>query len=258
MPSPGPAVGQPRSNVLRPTPPKSYAPSTDHRIGGGAAAAALPSYSGMAQAPYPTAHYSAATGARLVARPTGFANPGTYTPSPAATGVRRSGDEYVVQPNDSYWVISQKLYATGAYFKALAEHNRGRVPRENELAVGAMISAPSIAELEKGYPGLCPKPEHRDVLQRQATAVRPVSTYGGGRTYVVQEGDNLGDIARHELGQHSRWPEIWQLNRGVIGGDYNYVRPGTELILPGTGYTAPAAGPTDLMTGRPVSPPTIR
>ncbi len=256
----GPAGSLPTQsgvNVLRSPPPYSALPSTKNPAGI-APAPTLPDPRGFTQAASPTPRPSVTTREQLAVRPVGVTPPGTFTGLPgASTAARRQSDQYVVQPNDSYWVISQRLYATGAYFKALAEHNRGRIPRENDLAVGAVISAPSIGELERSYPGLCPKPEHRAVLQQPATAVRPVSMHSGGRTYVVQEGDSLADIARHELGQLSRWPEIWKLNRDLIGNDYNYLRPGIQLILPGERYTAPVAGPTDLITTRPATPPTL-
>ncbi len=37
--------------------------------------------------------------------------------------------KYTVQPNDNYWIISQKVYGDGGYFKAIYEHNRLRYPR---------------------------------------------------------------------------------------------------------------------------------
>ena len=42
---------------------------------------------------------------------------------------QRSDGKYEVQPNDSYWTISERLYGTGAYFKALTQHNRGRAAK---------------------------------------------------------------------------------------------------------------------------------
>jgi len=93
---------------------------------------------------------------------------------------------------------------------------------------------PEIAELEEDFPDLCPKASHRDIVKaREAGAgrLRNVS-YNGGRRYVVQEGDTLFDIARYELGKASRWIEIHQLNRELLGDDYDYLSPGLELILP--------------------------
>ena len=46
------------------------------------------------------------------------------------------------------------------------------------------------------------------------------------------EGDTLFNIARYELGKASRWAEIYDLNRDVLGKDFNYLTPGTQLTLP--------------------------
>ena len=158
---------------------------------------------------------------------------------------RTSNGEYEVQPNDNYWTISERLYGAGSYFRALAEHNRNRSPQEDQLAVGDVISAPAVEELEKNYPDLCPKPSRREAVRSLAKAVSTRLPYGGGRTYVVQKGDTLYDIARYELGKASRWAEIHALNADLLGKDYDYLVPGTQLTLPQDG------APADAVTRRP-------
>jgi nucleoid-associated protein YgaU len=178
----------------------------------------------------------------LPAVPVGQSGRG-FGPPPMAEGARTEDGKYTVQPNDSFWVISQRLYGTGAYFKALAEHNRDRFEAGDQLAVGDVISAPSREDLEEIYPGLCPKPAHREVLQNRLANVSSQRPYGG-RTYLVQEGDTLFDIARYELGKASRWVEIYELNRHLIGSDHDYLPPGVELVLPND-------APTERMTQQP-------
>jgi nucleoid-associated protein YgaU len=143
-----------------------------------------------------------------------------------------AGGTYQVQPNDNYWVISEKVYGSGAYFNALAEHNRSKVAQRDKLRVGETISTPTIAQLEQSYPQLCPKPSHRDTVRSRATLTSTRGAYAGGRTYEVQEGDTLFDIARHELGKASRWSEIYDLNREALGKDFDYLTPGMQLVLP--------------------------
>lgn len=150
---------------------------------------------------------------------------------------RRGDGKYEVQPNDSYWTISERLYGTGAYFKAIARHNRGMDNSDDQLQPGVLILAPEVAELEKSYPDLCPKPSRREALLSQSRSrTSTVSTrnqYRGGRTYTVVEGDTLFDIARYELGKASRWAEIYDLNRDVLGKDFHYLTPSTQLVMPG-------------------------
>lgn len=144
---------------------------------------------------------------------------------------RREDGKYEIQPSDSYWTISERLYGSGSYYKALAEHNRAQIASEDQLKPGDVIDAPPLAQLEQTYPSLCPKPERRESLQSRT---QPVSTRSsrGGRAYTVTEGDTLFNIARYELGKASRWAEIYELNRDVLGKDFNYLTPGMQLTLP--------------------------
>lgn len=59
------------------------------------------------------------------------------------------------------------------------------------------------------------------------------SVAGGCGPYTVQPGDNLWDIARRELGEGTRWGEIYDLNRETIGEDPNLIHPDQELNLCG-------------------------
>ena len=53
-----------------------------------------------------------------------------------------------------------------------------------------------------------------------------------GRTYEVKEGDTLYDIARYEMGDGSRWIDIYELNKQLLTEDYDYLKPGMQLVLP--------------------------
>ena len=52
------------------------------------------------------------------------------------------------------------------------------------------------------------------------------------RQYTVQEGDNLFNIAKRELGNVGRWKEVYQLNKDSLGQDAAYLTPGAEIFLP--------------------------
>ncbi|MBN1396085.1 MAG: LysM peptidoglycan-binding domain-containing protein [Pirellulales bacterium] len=143
--------------------------------------------------------------------------------------------KYEVQPLDSFWTISEKLYGAGAYYKALMEHNRDKMDDEGKLQPGALVVVPTVEQLEKAYPDLCPKPSRRETLQDRTRNVGTRRNYHSGRTYTVAEGDTLFEIARYELGKAARWVEIYELNRDVLGKDFNYITPGTKLYLPDSG-----------------------
>ncbi len=157
----------------------------------------------------------------------------------SAAPVERNGDQYTVQPNDSYWTISEKVYGTGGYFKALYEHNRKRSKVADELKLGQVLIVPDEGVLRRLYPDLCPKPRKTVASAQQRLTSATGRLRGPGRTYTVTEGDTLFEIARHELGKPSRWAEIYDLNRDVLGDDTDYLRPGTELILPAAGDNSP-------------------
>lgn len=134
---------------------------------------------------------------------------------------------YRVEANDNFWLISQKVYGTGAYFKALQEHNRGRSREAAPLHAGDEISTPPLDVLRDSYPDLCPKPRSTSAAGRASPRNR------SDGLYTVAEGDTLFDIARHELGKASRWLEIYELNRDQLGDDFTRLAPGAQLALPG-------------------------
>jgi hypothetical protein len=60
----------------------------------------------------------------------------------------------VVQSNDSFWSISQRVYGTGRYFHALYEYNRRRCPQPDRLPPGVVIETPEPHHLERAFPEL--------------------------------------------------------------------------------------------------------
>jgi nucleoid-associated protein YgaU len=161
-----------------------------------------------------------------------------YDP-PATSGVEQPAVEpappadgrYTIQPNDSLWKISEKVYGHGRYFKAIHEHNRAKMPYPDRLTAGEVIEVPPPGILEERYPDLCPKQRRSAVVKTRTQPANP-RPRSSADTYVVEEGDTLFDIARYELGKASRWGEIYELNRDVLGEDFDYLQPGLELKLP--------------------------
>jgi nucleoid-associated protein YgaU len=52
------------------------------------------------------------------------------------------------------------------------------------------------------------------------------------RTVTVAPGDSLSAIAQRELGNGSRWRELYELNKEVVGPNPNVIRAGQTLKLP--------------------------
>ncbi len=175
------------------------------------------------------------------------ADPRTATPATVTSAAEQplpvENGMYTVQPGDTLWSISEKVYGTGGYFKALAARNRSMLPRSDKLTVGTQVAVPPTTDLERDYPALCPRQRKSALVRPQAIPPAAAQRRANNDVYIVAEGDTLFDIARYELGKASRWAEIYELNRDLLGEDFDYLRPGTELVMPPQAETAtrPAA-----------------
>ena len=63
------------------------------------------------------------------------------------------------------------------------------------------------------------------------TPAQPEQPAGNSKTYTVQSGDCLWNIAARELGSGLRWSEIYELNRDILS-DPDRIQVGQELVLP--------------------------
>lgn len=77
--------------------------------------------------------------------------------------------------------------------------------------------------------------DHTRIAQAQ-----PTDAVNG--QYTVQSGDSLWDIAKRNLGDGSRWGEIYKMNADVIGQNADLIHPGTTLQMPDGNSIASAAG----------------
>ncbi len=110
-----------------------------------------------------------------------------------------------------------------------------------------------------------------DVLGQNPSLIHPginINLPGGGSEvastgmehgeYIVKAGDNLWDISKHTTGDGSKWGEIYNLNKDVIGANPSLILPGQHLQLPATGAEASgtlAQAPTAAATQQLASAP---
>lgn len=76
-----------------------------------------------------------------------------------------------------------------------------------------------------------------------------------GGTYDVQAGDYLWKIAKEQLGDANRWPEIYELNKEAIGDNPNLIAPGVQLQLPASSRPARPGQVTPTQPTQPSWPP---
>lgn len=69
--------------------------------------------------------------------------------------------------------------------------------------------------------------------ERPASAAAAASTQATGKTYTVKPGDTLWSISKKYLGNGSRYSEIYNSNKAVIGSNPGLIKPGQVLTIPG-------------------------
>jgi hypothetical protein len=152
--------------------------------------------------------------------------PAAAAPAPAVGAdveAEPSTTEWVVAPRETLWGIAARVLGDGRAYTQLFELNRGR-----PQADGTPFTEPG--RLQPGTRLLVPNP----------------STVATGGRHHVTAGESLSSIARVELNDATRWPELYEANHDVAQADGerltdpNLIRPGWVIDLPASN-DAPAA-----------------
>lgn len=149
------------------------------------------------------------------------------------------------KPAESLWSIAQDRLGDGNRWEEIARLNDGRTMGDGQtfhtdapIHVGWILNLPADAR---------PAPDSgKEVgVETQSEGSKAVDT-----EYTVETGDSLSKIAADELGDESKYPAIFELNkdeRQPGGGRFtnpDRIFPGQSLTLP-----APAAAPDDNRPG---------
>ncbi|WTX00500.1 transglycosylase family protein [Streptomycetaceae bacterium NBC_01309] len=107
-------------------------------------------------------------------------------------------------------------------------------------------SQPSGAKLTEDTKAAAPKPAAQPEAKTQQAPAKPATPAPSAKTakadYTVVVGDTLFKIARaHDV--TGGWQKVYDLNRGVVGGNPNLIFPGQKLALGGQATAAPAEKP---------------
>jgi len=115
---------------------------------------------------------------------------------------------------------------------AIAESKRKIAEARAEAAENKAKEAEEKAVAEKRAAAAKEHAERiREQLEEQRAAAQAAKEEAEKRTYVVKSGDSLSKIAKEMLGDASRWPEIFELNKDIIKNP-NLIYPNQELKLP--------------------------
>jgi len=149
----------------------------------------------------------------------------------------RSAAGYQVQPGDSYWTISRKVYGTARYFRVLAEFNTQTIPDPSKMSPGAMIQTPGEAVLKQMLLANSAASAGSTVAARPvgSPAVTPAQgiffNEKSKPMYRVGKSDTLTTIAADHLGRWARWRQVYEMNRDQLNNP-NKLQIGMVLKLP--------------------------
>ncbi len=136
-----------------------------------------------------------------------------------------------VQPGDTMATIAEGYYGNPALASFLASANP-HVRAGSALTPGQLIKIPeqpagSVVMTTKHRPSLAAtRPQTKQTKPKRKPAVTKP------KTYRVKSGDSFYKIAKTQLGNASRWKEIFELNKKVVSADPKRLKPGQVLELP--------------------------
>jgi nucleoid-associated protein YgaU len=166
-----------------------------------------------------------------------------------------------VREGESAYRIAQEAYGDGKLWNKLAEYNKGKMNANGSMREGVtLLLPPKEALLGKPLPAApaadaapattpgkttpgkvdpradtktAAKPEVKPDVKLAKTEPKPEAKAekAAPKTYTVQKGDSLSDIARKTLGSSKRWSEIVEMNKDVLDDEDTLV-VGKTLKLP--------------------------
>ncbi len=82
--------------------------------------------------------------------------------------------------------------------------------------------------------------DQQQLIQQDAAGQQVAQAPAEATPYTVKPGDNLWDIAHKNLGDGTKWQDIYKLNQDVVGTNPNLIHPGAQLNL-GEGHNLTAS-----------------
>lgn len=155
----------------------------------------------------------------------------TVNPPP---GANREMGRHTVTSGDTLSKIAFTYYGSRSRrpIDALIDANRGVLSDPDVLRIGMELVLPVVAGFEKSHKGTAARTPKAgpDAAEPRRPRTRADET-GPFRWYQIQKNDRYVSIARDELGDESRWKEIFELNKKAFP-DPSRIRSGVRIKLP--------------------------
>ena len=158
-------------------------------------------------------------------------------PTPIAVPTRKNGSRplrHTVTAGDTLSKIAAKYYGrrSGKVVTAIFNANRSAMPNPDQLRIGIELTLPTI----DGF-----NPTDRSPVRAEPVPPQRASPPFGAPTpmkqaitwYQIKKNDRYASIAREQLGDASRWPEIFKLNQDRFP-NAGRIQWGVRIRLPAT------------------------
>jgi nucleoid-associated protein YgaU len=149
-----------------------------------------------------------------------------------------TGSVYVVQKGQTLTDIAIDVFNDKSNAisnaKKIYELNKDILPSMDKIKVGQKLRIPSGASAAETQPG-----KHVSKLRQFADSMPDKVQFMSskyvpepkGQLYVVKKGDSLWTIAKQSLGNGSRYKEIVEMNKEVLGKN-SKLSPGMAIVIP--------------------------
>lgn len=131
--------------------------------------------------------------------------------------------------DESFWTLSQRVYGSGQYFRALHAHVQQSQPSLVSLPAHRRIAIPSLEDLRRDFGALFPE---ANAQTKTSSGDRPYRIEGSW--VIIDRPINLFDLARDIYGQASRFSDLVEANQDRLSpniGAMDVLPSGTRLRL---------------------------
>lgn len=129
-------------------------------------------------------------------------------------------DTHRLQPGDTLAGLAVSYYGSERHVRLLLDANP-QITNPDRLQVGAVVKIPPAPRGDRSAPNAA-----------GTASEDSASPTGKKRTYTVQSGDSFYAIAQSQLGEASRWKELFELNKTLVKGDPKRLQIGQVITLP--------------------------